>query len=138
MIDYATFGKEMLDYVQDNLDKLFTEEHLKEQLRQVKEVDPDRRGQQIMKTIEDYYLKLEKLFVLYIKGSAVKSEIKVHRPEFLNIFFLNFEKRLKGLIEKLETTKEDKIDGFRGEVKKFFVREYFHNFHFFLSLIYKE
>ena len=128
----------MLDYVQDNLDKLFTEEHLKEQLRQIKEVDPDRRGQEIMRTIEDYYLKLEKLFVLYINGNSIKSEIKIHRPEYLNIFFLNFEKRLKGLLEKLENLKEGQINSFKMEVKKFFIREYFHNFHFFLSLIYKE
>lgn len=91
-----------------------------------------------MEIVEKYYMQLEKIYSIYIPISKIHSEKKAIRPDYLNEYYLIIEKKLKSLLEKTIHANESEIQELRFEIKKFYQREYFHNVHFFMSILYKE
>lgn len=132
------FGKMLKNFVVSNLDKLFTEESLEDKIKGVKSSDPDEREQEIMKEVQDYYRNLEKLFVIYINSSDIENSYKKIRTDYISNYYFNIEKKLNELKEENTETKIEDIPRFKLRVRKFFQTEYFHNAHYFLSLLYKE
>lgn len=91
-----------------------------------------------MKAVEEYYIKLHKLFIIYLPATTLQNEKKSFRPEYLNIYYFKLEDKVRSLLHKNSDICCDEIPKFKLQIKKFFQREYFHNTHFFFSLIYKE
>lgn len=44
-----------------------------------------------MATIEDNYMKLEKLFMLYVKVSEIRADTRKVRPQYLNVYYFKIE-----------------------------------------------
>ena len=132
------FGKSIKNFVIDNLDKLFTEESLEDKIKSISESDPDERERKMMKEVQNYYQKLEKLFVIYINSSDIENTFKRIRPDYISNYYFNIETKLNELMDENRETKAEDVPKFRYHVRKFFETEYFHNAHYFISLLYKE
>ena len=102
------------------------------------EHDPDIRDATVMKEIEEYYKTLEKIYVIHIKRSEIELSRKTIRPAYLAKFYMIIEKRIKELLYENSELQPSQIPKFKIEVKRYFQKEYFHNSHFFLSLLYRE
>ena len=102
------------------------------------EVDPDERDNKIMQVIIDYYKTLEKIYTIHVKRAEIENSYKEIRPNYLSKFYMHIEKKLNELLYENSELKEPQIPGFKMHVRKFFQREFFHNAHFFLALLYKE
>jgi len=104
----------------------------------VRAVDPDERDQKIMEVVIDYYKTLEKIYVIHVKRVEIENSHKDIRPEYLSKFYMNIEKQLNELLYENSELVPNQIPAFKMHVRKFFQREFFHNSHFFLALLYKE
>ena len=70
------FSQNIKIFIVSNLEKLFTEQTLEENIKNIHETDPDERQNKMIKAVADYYCKLEKLFVIYIGKSEIEQSQK--------------------------------------------------------------
>lgn len=92
----------------------------------------------MMNVIENYYKTLEKIYVIHVRRAEIEADPKRIRPDYLPKFYMNIERRIKELLEENSELGEEDVPRFKHEVKKYYQNDYFHNVHFFLSLLYKE
>lgn len=91
-----------------------------------------------MSVVVDYYKTLEKIYVIHVKRVEIENCHKEIRPDYLSKFYMNIEKQLNELLYENSELAQNQIIHFKLHVRKFFQREFFHNTHFFLALLYKE
>lgn len=148
MLDYQRFGSSVREAVENDLSKLSTEVHLcekvgcSEKIRGVKQADPDLRNREVMEMVFQYYQSLHNIYLLLVDKREVEKEKRMVRPYLVDKYYLKLEAGVVELLERVRLVRHN-ADKFAElelvhDIKEYYRKEYFHNLHFFLAILFKE
>lgn len=142
ILDYQRFGSQLRETLETNLRNQTTEYHLLEKVKEIREPDPDLRDQLTMDLVFNYYLSLDRIYELLIDKKEIVNSKRLIRTPLLDKYFMQLEKSVLCLIEKARfvALNPDRISEQElvHDVKNFFMRVFYSNLHFFISILFKE
>ena len=98
----------------------------------------------VAETVFNYFSSLNPIYSLFIDKHEVlaQNQKRMIRPYILDKYYHEIEKRIVELIDRIRllpaNPSEQKLQQLFVECKDFFLKEFHHNFLFFLSIVFQE
>lgn len=96
----------------------------------------------VAETVFNYFTNLNQIYSLFIDKGEVLAQKRMVRPYVLDKYYHEIESRIVQLIERIRLLPanpgESRQKQLFAEIKEFFLKEFHHNFQFFLSIVFQE